>query len=92
MTEPIEPPRDAEGKIDVQGTMQVITDVVEGWVREHPSNGCGCTAAGGRTQPPRGSQGVQRFGRSVPPSLPVLILVHSRFISRCVLWSRAVMV
>ena len=36
LTEAIELPRDAEGKIDVQRTMQVITDVVEGWVREHP--------------------------------------------------------
>jgi KDO2-lipid IV(A) lauroyltransferase len=36
ITEPIEPARDAEGKIDVQGTMQAITTVVEGWVREHP--------------------------------------------------------
>jgi KDO2-lipid IV(A) lauroyltransferase len=36
MTEAITPPRDAEGKVDVQGTMQVITDVVEGWVRKHP--------------------------------------------------------
>ena len=36
LTEAIEPPRDAEGKIDVERTMQVITDVVEGWVREHP--------------------------------------------------------
>jgi KDO2-lipid IV(A) lauroyltransferase len=36
MTEAIEPPRDADGRIDVQGTMQAITDVVEGWVREHP--------------------------------------------------------
>ena len=35
-TEPVAPVRDAEGKIDVQGTMQAITDVVEGWVREHP--------------------------------------------------------
>lgn len=35
-TEPVEPVRDAEGRIDVQGTMQVITNVVEGWVREHP--------------------------------------------------------
>jgi KDO2-lipid IV(A) lauroyltransferase len=32
----IPPVRDAEGKIDIQGTMQAITDVVEGWVREHP--------------------------------------------------------
>jgi KDO2-lipid IV(A) lauroyltransferase len=36
MTEAIEPVRDAEGKIDVAGTMQVVTNVVEGWIREHP--------------------------------------------------------
>ena len=36
LTEAIDAPRDAEGRIDVDGTMQVITSVVEGWVREHP--------------------------------------------------------
>ena len=36
MTEAIEPSRDADGKVDIEGTMQVITSVVEGWVREHP--------------------------------------------------------
>jgi Kdo2-lipid IVA lauroyltransferase/acyltransferase len=36
MTEAIEPARDATGRIDVAGTMQAITSVVEGWVREHP--------------------------------------------------------
>ena len=36
ITEAITTPRDAEGKVDVQRTMQVITDVVEDWVREHP--------------------------------------------------------
>ncbi len=36
ITEAITPARDAEGRIDVRGTMQIITDVVEGWVREHP--------------------------------------------------------
>jgi Kdo2-lipid IVA lauroyltransferase/acyltransferase len=36
VTEAITPPRDAEGRIDVQGTMQTITTVIEGWVREHP--------------------------------------------------------
>ncbi|MBV9627915.1 MAG: lipid A biosynthesis lauroyl acyltransferase [Xanthobacteraceae bacterium] len=36
VTEPIVPVRDAEGKIDVQGTMQAITSVIEGWVREYP--------------------------------------------------------
>jgi Kdo2-lipid IVA lauroyltransferase/acyltransferase len=36
ITEAIVPPRDADGRIDVQGTMQAITNVIEGWVREHP--------------------------------------------------------
>jgi len=36
ITDEIAPARDAEGKIDVQGTMQIITGVIEGWVREHP--------------------------------------------------------
>lgn len=36
LTEAIEPARDAEGKVDVARTMQIISDVVEGWVREHP--------------------------------------------------------
>jgi KDO2-lipid IV(A) lauroyltransferase len=36
LTEAVETVRDAAGAIDVAGTMQVITSVVEGWVREHP--------------------------------------------------------
>lgn len=36
LTPEIAPVRDAGGKIDIQGTMQAITNVVEGWVREHP--------------------------------------------------------
>jgi KDO2-lipid IV(A) lauroyltransferase len=36
ITEPIEPLRDADGGIDVSRTMQAITSVIEGWVREHP--------------------------------------------------------
>jgi Kdo2-lipid IVA lauroyltransferase/acyltransferase len=36
ITDPIEPPRDADGRIDISGTMQVITSAVEGWIREHP--------------------------------------------------------
>jgi KDO2-lipid IV(A) lauroyltransferase len=32
----VAPVRDAEGRIDVAGTMQAITSVVESWVREHP--------------------------------------------------------
>lgn len=36
VTDPIEPVRDAEGKIDIAGTTQAIANVVEAWVREHP--------------------------------------------------------
>ncbi|MGD9770130.1 MAG: lipid A biosynthesis lauroyl acyltransferase [Pseudolabrys sp.] len=36
LTEAISPARDAEGRVDVAGTMQIVTSVVEGWVREHP--------------------------------------------------------
>lgn len=36
LTDAIEPRRDAEGRIDLQGTMQVIMNTIEGWVREHP--------------------------------------------------------
>jgi Kdo2-lipid IVA lauroyltransferase/acyltransferase len=35
-TDPIAPPREADGKIDVRATMQRITSIVEGWVRERP--------------------------------------------------------
>jgi KDO2-lipid IV(A) lauroyltransferase len=35
-TEQVEPIRDAEGGVDVARTMQAITSVIEGWVREHP--------------------------------------------------------
>ena len=36
LSEPIDVPRDCDGRVDVPGTMQAITSVVEGWVREHP--------------------------------------------------------
>jgi Kdo2-lipid IVA lauroyltransferase/acyltransferase len=36
LSEEITPARDANGQIDVQGTMQVITSVIEGWIREYP--------------------------------------------------------
>ena len=36
VSEEIAPARDANGHIDVQGTMQVITSVIEGWIREYP--------------------------------------------------------
>lgn len=36
LTEAIEAPRDAEGKIDVEKMTQAIISVIEEWVREHP--------------------------------------------------------
>jgi KDO2-lipid IV(A) lauroyltransferase len=36
ISEEVPPVRDASGQIDVQGTMQAITSVVEGWIREYP--------------------------------------------------------
>jgi len=36
LSEEVKPVFDAAGQIDVQGTMQAITDVVEDWVREYP--------------------------------------------------------
>ncbi|MBR1121805.1 lipid A biosynthesis lauroyl acyltransferase [Bradyrhizobium lablabi] len=36
LSEEVKPVLDASGQIDVQGTMQAITNVVEGWVREYP--------------------------------------------------------
>ncbi|WP_298874166.1 lipid A biosynthesis lauroyl acyltransferase [uncultured Bradyrhizobium sp.] len=36
LTEEVKPVRDAAGNIDIQGTMQAVTSVIEGWVREYP--------------------------------------------------------
>jgi KDO2-lipid IV(A) lauroyltransferase len=36
LTGPIEPARDGAGNIDIAGTMQIITSVIEGWIREYP--------------------------------------------------------
>lgn len=36
LTPPLDLPRDAQGDIDVQGAMQAMTRVVEGWIRENP--------------------------------------------------------
>jgi Kdo2-lipid IVA lauroyltransferase/acyltransferase len=36
LSEEVNPVRNAEGQIDVQGTMQAITSVIEGWIREYP--------------------------------------------------------
>lgn len=36
LSDEVKPVRDANGKIDIQATMQAVTSVIEGWVREHP--------------------------------------------------------
>src|SRR5689334_15203526 len=36
LTDPIAPVLNAQGEVDIEGTMQAISNVVEGWVREHP--------------------------------------------------------
>jgi KDO2-lipid IV(A) lauroyltransferase len=36
LTDPLAAVRDSEGNVDVKATMQLINDVVEGWVRQHP--------------------------------------------------------
>jgi KDO2-lipid IV(A) lauroyltransferase len=36
LSEEVAPVRDSAGKIDIAGTMQAVTSVVEGWIREHP--------------------------------------------------------
>jgi KDO2-lipid IV(A) lauroyltransferase len=36
ITEEVEPVRDASGAVDVQGTTQRITSIIEGWIREYP--------------------------------------------------------
>lgn len=36
LSEEVKPVRTASGDVDVQGTMQAVTSVIEGWVREYP--------------------------------------------------------
>jgi KDO2-lipid IV(A) lauroyltransferase len=36
ISEEVKPARDAAGNFDVAGTMQAVTSVIEGWVREYP--------------------------------------------------------
>lgn len=36
LSDEVKPVRDSEGKVDIQATMQAVTSVIEGWVRDHP--------------------------------------------------------
>jgi Kdo2-lipid IVA lauroyltransferase/acyltransferase len=34
--EVVEPARNPDGRIDIEGTTQAITSVIEGWIRQYP--------------------------------------------------------
>jgi Kdo2-lipid IVA lauroyltransferase/acyltransferase len=36
ISEPVEPVRAADGRVDIKGTMQAITSVIESWIRQYP--------------------------------------------------------
>jgi Kdo2-lipid IVA lauroyltransferase/acyltransferase len=36
VSDPVEPARDVYGRVDIKGTMQAITSVIEGWIRQYP--------------------------------------------------------
>jgi KDO2-lipid IV(A) lauroyltransferase len=36
ISEPVEPVRGADGRVDIKGTMQAITSVIETWIRQYP--------------------------------------------------------
>ena len=36
VSDPVEPVREASGRVDIKGTMQAITTVIEGWIRQYP--------------------------------------------------------
>ena len=36
ISEPVEPVRDAQGRIEIKATTQAITSVIEGWIRQYP--------------------------------------------------------
>jgi Kdo2-lipid IVA lauroyltransferase/acyltransferase len=36
VSDPVEPVRGADGRVDIKGTMQAVTSVIEGWIRQYP--------------------------------------------------------
>src|SRR5258708_39545180 len=38
LSEEVKPVRDVAGQIGIQGTMQAVTSVIEGWIREYPDH------------------------------------------------------
>jgi KDO2-lipid IV(A) lauroyltransferase len=36
VSDPVEPVRGADGRVEIKGTMQAVTSVIEGWIRQYP--------------------------------------------------------
>lgn len=36
VSDPVEPVRNANGQVDIKGTMQAVASVIEGWIRQYP--------------------------------------------------------
>jgi Kdo2-lipid IVA lauroyltransferase/acyltransferase len=36
VSDPVDPVRDPDGRVDIKGTTQAITSVIEGWIRQYP--------------------------------------------------------
>jgi len=36
VSDPVEPVRDKSGRVDIKGTMQAVTSVIEDWIRQYP--------------------------------------------------------
>ena len=36
LTDAVEPARNAQGEVEIAATMQIITSIIEGWIREYP--------------------------------------------------------
>ena len=92
LTDEIAPARDAEGKIDIQGTMQAITGVVEAGCASIRNNGSGCIGDGGEAArfTPSQKHGRRRMFPRVTftsdvrcavaaPGSPNVLLVYPRF-------------
>jgi Kdo2-lipid IVA lauroyltransferase/acyltransferase len=57
---PLDLPRDADGKVDVAATMQMVTSMVEGGCGNIRNSGCGCIGGGANGE----SHGFDSRGRS----------------------------
>jgi KDO2-lipid IV(A) lauroyltransferase len=63
LTPPLDLPRDAEGLVDVAGTVEAMQRVIEGWVHEHPEQWLWMHR---RWRAPLGKNTTQRAAAEVP--------------------------